>query len=40
MTVNRVEDAEKLTIRLPTQKKYTAKVVGTDPQTDLMGFLV
>ena len=30
-----VEGAEKLTVVFQDQKKYTAKIVGTDPQTDV-----
>jgi serine protease Do len=30
-----VQDAEKLTVVMPDKKKYTAKVIGTDPQTDV-----
>jgi serine protease Do len=36
LTNNHVVDgAEKLTVVLSDKKKYTAKVIGTDPQTDL-----
>ena len=30
-----VDNADKLTVLVTSEKKYTAKVIGTDPQTDL-----
>ena len=30
-----VEDAEKITVRLADEREFTAKVVGTDPQSDV-----
>jgi serine protease Do len=36
LTNNHVVDgADKLTVVMPDQKKYSAKVIGTDPQTDV-----
>jgi hypothetical protein len=32
-----VEGAEKITVLLPNKKRYSARIIGTDPQTDVGG---